>query len=36
MASFSMRRNYSEDHKFPLKTKAFSTDCSVIGVAMND
>lgn len=36
MAYFSMRRKYYENHKFSLKTEAFSTDCNVMGVAAND
>lgn len=36
MAYFSMRRKCYENHKFPLKTEAFSSDCNVMGVAVND
>lgn len=31
-----MRTKHYENHKFPLKTEAFSTDCNVIEVAAKD
>lgn len=36
MAYFSMTIKCYENHRFPLKTEAFSADCNVMGVAEND